>query len=225
LAVLSTVYHYNHWIYDSVREFLGSEVVEIGAGVGNITQFLLRMKRVGCLEPYPEYLEYLRVRFAAHQNVSIHALRIEDCPNAEVPPNDFDSAICLNVLEHIPDDVDALRRIGQLIRPGGRVVVLVPAMPFLYGEMDRAMGHLRRYTLSSLRRAFQEAGLRPVRGWYMNLPGVLGWWWRGRVRRKTTIPESLTRRFDRLVPFISAVERLIRPLVGQSAIVVATRDA
>lgn len=223
LAILSAVYHYNHWIFDSVREHLGGDVVEVGAGVGNITQFLLNANRLVCLEPFAAYREYLQKRFAKHLNVEIHPLAIEQVPNADVPAGSFDSVVCLNVLEHVADHVGALRNMGRLVRPGGNVIVFVPALPFLFGEMDRAMGHLRRYTKRSLRQAFLAAGLRPTRARYVNLVGVAGWWWNGRVRKKATIPASATLLFDRLVPILSAMERICPPLIGQSVLVVGTR--
>jgi SAM-dependent methyltransferase len=220
LAVLARVYHYNHWIFVSCRDFLGETALEIGSGVGNITQFLLNLRRVVCLEPYEPYRRYLLRRLEQHGNVEVYPHTIEHCPNGDVPAKTFDSAICLNVLEHIEDDVEALRRMKRTLRPGGRAIVLTPALPRLFGEMDRAMGHLRRYTLGSLRRAFVAAGLRPRYGRYMNMAGVPAWWWRGRVQKKDHISERATRLFDRLVPVLSAIERLVPVLFGQSVLVV-----
>ncbi len=224
LAVLSEVYHYNHWVFDSIRDYLRGGVVEVGAGIGNITQFLLNLERVVCLEPFDPYCRYLRRRFEPHRNVTVLGRAIEDCPGPDVPDGTFDSVICLNVLEHIADDLGALRRMADLARPGGRVVVFVPAMPILYGEMDRAMGHIRRYTLGALRRLFDQAGLRPIRARYMNLIGAAAWLWRGRIRRKPTVPESATKIFDRMVPFISAIERMLPVPFGQSVLVVGEKS-
>jgi SAM-dependent methyltransferase len=220
LAVLATVYHYNHWIFSVIRDFLGPAVLEVGSGTGNITQFLLNSQELCCLEPYEPYRRYHAERFAKHLNVAVLPHRIQDCPNADVPAGRFDSVICLNVLEHIEDHVQALRAFKQVLKKGGKAIVFVPALPIAFGEMDRAMGHHRRYTLGSLRRAFLAADLRPIRGRYMNMAGALPWWWRGRVRRKSTIPESQTRLFDRMVPLLSAMERIIRPPLGQSVLLV-----
>lgn len=220
LAILSKLYHYNLWIFDMVRDHLGPTVAEVGAGIGNITQFLLNSERVTCLEPFKPYCDYLTRRFADHLNVEISPSRIEDCPNTEVRVGEFDSVICLNVLEHIADDVDALRRMKQLLRPGGRVIVLVPALGVLFGPMDRAMGHHRRYTMGSLKRAFHNAGLKPIWGRYMNLAGAIGWWWTGKVLKKSQISASKAEMFNRIVPILSAFERLIPIPVGQSVVVV-----
>lgn len=223
LSILSTVYHYNHWVYDAIRLHVGRRIAEVGAGVGNITQFLLNADQIVCIEPHPPYCDYLRRRFSQHRNVSIVPCGIEQVPGPEVLPGQFDSVVCLNVLEHIDDDVSALRHMRDLLVPGGCVIIFVPAMQWLYGAMDKAMGHVRRYTRSTLGRAMRDAGLEPIHSRYMNLAGVLGWWWNGRVLKHEQIPESATRLFDRMVPFLSAAERLIPPLVGQSVLMVARK--
>lgn len=220
LALLSTVYHYNHWIFETLRDYIGPRVLEVGAGVGNITQFLLNGDRIACLEPFEAYRKYLVERFKNHLNVQVHPFAIEQVPNAELARGQFDSILCINVLEHIADDVDALRRMRELAAPGGRVIVFVPALPCIYGRMDKAMGHHRRYTLRSLRRAYQAAGLRPLKGRYMNIVGAPAWWLQGRALRKDKLSAPATRAFDRLVPILSAIERLLWVPLGQSVYLV-----
>ncbi len=220
LAVLSTVYHYNHWIFTSFRDYLGERTLEVGSGIGNITQFLLNLDEVVCLEPFDAYRDYLAERFACHRNVVVLPHTIEACPNESVPAGTFDSVVCLNVLEHLEEDVEALRRMKRALKPGGRAIILAPALSWLYGELDKEMGHVRRYTRSSLCRALSQAGLKPRMARYMNLPGVLGWWWHGRVRKRKRIPASLTRKFDRIVPIVSALERLLPLPLGQSIITI-----
>lgn len=224
LAILAKVYHYNHWVFDCIRPHIGQKVVEVGAGIGNITQFLLNVEKLVCLEPFEPYFQYLKRRMAAHLNVTLCPHRIEDVPNADLPEGGFDTTVCLNVLEHIADDAAALGRMRQLVSPGGKVIIFVPALPVLYGEMDRAMGHIRRYTRPALARLFRQAGLRPTHSRYVNVVGALGWLWNGRVLRRGRIPESATVAFDRMVPILSALERLIPPLAGQSLLMVGRPD-
>lgn len=206
----------------AIRDYLGPNIVEVGSGVGNITQFLLNARQVVCLEPYGPFREFLARRFEKHLNVIVHAEPIENCPNANLGEGEFDSVVCLNVLEHIPDDVHALACMRKLLRPGGKVIALAPALPYIYGAMDKDMGHVRRYTRRSLKRAMVQAGLIPGDGFYMNMPGVFGWWWHGHFRRRKNIPESATLFYDRLVPFVSAVERLLPVPFGQSVVVIGT---
>lgn len=225
LAVLSTVYHYNHWIFDNIRDYLGSAVVEVGSGVGNISQFLLNVEKLVCVEPFAPYHGYLAERFSRHQNVSVVDVAIEQCPCREIPAGAFDSVVCLNVLEHIEDDVVALTNMRELLTGDGRVVILVPAIPWAFGAMDAAMGHFRRYTMKSLTARFRDAGLVVETAKYMNFPGLFGWWWHGRILRREKLPQTATRSFDRMVPYVSALERLIPVPAGQSLLVVGRRAA
>ncbi len=224
LAVLSTVYHYNHWIFDSIRDYLGKTVAEIGSGVGNISQFLLNTEKLVCIEPFGPYHAYLSQRFSRHLNVQVFATAIEQCPNADVPAGAFESVVCLNVLEHIEDDAGALAKMRDLLVVGGRVVVLVPAVPRVFGSMDIAMGHIRRYSRRSIVDLFKRSGLVVEKATYMNLPGLLGWWWHGRILKRVQLSPHSTRAFDRIVPFVSALERLIPRPLGQSLVVVGRLD-
>ena len=105
-------------------------------------------------------------------------------------------------------------------RADGKVVILVPAMMALFGEMDRSFGHYRRYSRRSLAQAFRAAGFRVLHSRYFNMVGALGWWWRGRIAKADQLDSNSCRTFDRLVPYLDVVERLFRPPFGQSLVVV-----
>jgi len=222
LALLSDLYNYNHWIFNKVRPFIGGRVCEVGCGIGNITQFLLNAEAVVGIEPQRACCEHVRQRFADHLNLRFVQCQLADCPSREVPTAGFDTVVCLNVLEHIEDDVGSLVRMRQLCGPKGRVVILVPAHMHLYGQLDRSFGHYRRYNRAGLRKTFAAAGLKPVYSTYMNALGCLGWWWHSRCRKRRQIPRDASRFFNRLVPFLDAAERLVPPPFGQSLIMVGT---
>ena len=225
LAILSTVYRYNHWIFDSIRDYLGRNVAEIGSGVGNISQFLLNAEKLVCIEPFALYQAYLTQRFSRHLNVSVFGIPLERCPNPDIPAGTFDSVVCLNVLEHIEDDAGARVNMRKLLAVGGRVVVLVPAVPWAFGAMDTAMGHYRRYSRKSLLALFKDAGLVVEKATYMNVPGLLGWWWHGRILKRERLSSGATRAFDKIVPFVSALERLFPIPLGQSLVVIGRLEA
>lgn len=222
LEHLSELYAYNHWIFSQIRGHLAGSICEVGGGIGNITQFLLNYPRVVSLEPAPQAFEFARKRFRDHLNVTVVQAFLEECPVSGMGPQSFDTVICLNVLEHIEDDVGALRKMGELCRADGKVVVLVPAMMALFGEMDRSFGHYRRYSRRSLGQAFRAAGFRVIHSRYFNMAGAFGWWWRGRIAKADQLDSNSCRTFDRLVPYLDAVERLIRPPFGQSLVVVGS---
>lgn len=226
LEILSKVQHYNRWLFESFVSLIGQEVLEVGAGIGNITQFLLDRRRVVCLEPFEPFADFLRQRLASAASAKVHAQTIEQCPSVELPPAQFDTVLCLNVLEHIEDDVAALSHMRQMLRPGvGRVIVLAPAMPGLHCRLDQEMGHVRRYTRRTLAAAMSRAGLRVERSQYLNVLGVFGWWFYGRILKRPRLPRGPVSVFDHMVPLLGFLERIVPPPFGQSILMVGAAPA
>jgi SAM-dependent methyltransferase len=224
LDILRDLYNYNHWLFNRVRPFIRGRVCEVGCGIGTTTQFLLGCESVTCVEPsFASFVE-ARSRFQPHANVKVVHCPIETCPSGDVPAGAFDTVMCLNVLEHIEDDVDALGRMARLCSPGGRVILLVPAHMSAYGTLDERFGHFRRYNRRTLGRACAAAGLRIGHGFYMNCAGYFGWILQGRILKRTQITPESGRLFNRLVPLLDVMERLIPPFFGQSLVMVGTVD-
>ncbi|HYT62749.1 MAG TPA: methyltransferase, partial [Gemmatimonadales bacterium] len=193
-------------------------VLEIGSGIGNLSAFLVDRERLVLTDTREEYLARLRTRFANHSNISVVHLYLPHDDRA-VAGQRFDTIICLNVLEHVEDDITSLAAVRKLLEPKGRLVLLVPALPALYGSIDRALGHHRRYTRADLIAKLERAGFRLVHIEYFNLAGIPGWWWAGRVLQRQTIPAGSLKLYDTLVPLFR-LERLIPWRVGQSLIAV-----
>lgn len=212
---------YNRWMFERLRPWLGSRVLEIGAGIGNLSAFLVDRPRVVLSDTDPYYLGQLKQRFAGMPHVAVAELRLPAVPD-ELVRERFDTVICLNVLEHVRDDMLSLAAVYRLLQPGGRLVLLVPALPALYGTLDRALGHFRRYTSAELRHLFTAASYRVRHLEYFNLAGVPGWWLTGRVLKRTLIPVGPLRLYDALVPLFR-LERLLPWRIGQSLIVVGER--
>jgi SAM-dependent methyltransferase len=223
LRVLRELYNYNHWLFNKVRPFIRGRVFEVGSGIGNITQYLLNCESVTGIEPFPAAYRELCGRFRNHLNVNFFQCSLENCPNKDVPAGCFDTLLCLNVLEHITDDADALQCMSRCLSLRGRVVILVPAHMSIYGELDRSFGHYRRYTRRGLNRLFKQAGLKPVHSFYMNHIGYFGWWWQGRILQQDNISPRASWFFNRLVPFLDAFERVVRLPFGQSLVMVGER--
>lgn len=222
LEVIRKLYNYNHWLFNKVRPFIRGSVCEVGSGIGNITQFLVNYERVVGIEPSLTSVRELREMFSAHSNVRFAHSYLADYLCSDVSPAAFDSVVCLNVLEHIEDDVAALDTMRRLCKPKGRVSILVPAHQMLYGELDRTFGHFRRYTKKTLARAFEQAGLRPTHSVYLNAIGFLGWLAESRIWKRSQISDRGARTMNRLVPFIDAVERLLPLPFGQSVVMIGT---
>lgn len=223
LERLALAPRFNRWMYERLAPWIGEAVIEVGSGIGNLSQFLVDRRRVVLTDTEPAYRAYLGRRFSDRPNVQVRALTLPEVP-VDLRADPFDSVVCLNVLEHIEHDVEALRAMRDMLRPGGAVVLLVPALPALYGELDRALGHYRRYTAEVLRSRFGDAGLTVRHLEYFNLAGMPGWWLVGRLLRRSIIPTGSLRVYDALVPLFK-LERLIPWRSGQSLIATGVRAA
>lgn len=203
-----------------VRE-LGQRVVEVGCGLGNFTAMLLGREAVVALDPEPECIERLRERFPRCKNLRVMVGEAGDAAFFNLAQFRPDSCVCLNVLEHIQDDRQALRAMASILPSGGVVVLLVPAFQELYGAIDRNLGHCRRYSRGSIARLAEAAGLEIKKAHYMNSLGFFGWWANAHLFKREAQSERQIEFFDfYLVPWMSRLEELARPPFGQSLFVV-----
>ena len=218
--------NYFAWQARLVAPELGRRVVEVGCGIGNFTGALLDCEAVVAVDPDAECLSRVRERFANWTN--LHTLQADASDAAFLETARFrpDSCVCLNVLEHIENDEQAVRNMASAIAPGGVIVLLLPAFPALYGPIDRNLGHCRRYRRDAVARLAAAAGLRVRRARYLNAIGFLGWWINARVLRRDTQSAAQIDFFDRvLVPLMSRVEGLVPPPFGQSLFAVLEKPA
>src|SRR5262249_576320 len=159
LNQLAELDRYNHWIYEQIASPMRRRILEVGSGTGNITQFLCAHgEEVMVTDVVPSYRNELQQLFGARPNVQVGKFDLNREASAELVARSFDSVVCLNVLEHIEDDLFALEQMHRVLAPGGKMALLVPAHQFLYGEFDRAVGHYRRYDKRELLTKLKQAG-------------------------------------------------------------------
>lgn len=218
LDSLSEAERYHTWLTDLARPHLGDDPVEIGSGLGSYAATWLDTGVPGITvsEPDASRLGVLQQRFGHDERV-----RIEDIDVFAPRPANHTAMVAMNVLEHIEDDAGALASSHTLLRPGGRVIMFVPAFQFAMSDFDRAIGHYRRYTTRTLGEAYRKAGLEIERLHYVNAPGLLAWFLGMRLMRMTPKYGPTVKVWDRfVVPTARAVETRVRPPFGQSVFAV-----
>jgi SAM-dependent methyltransferase len=216
--------NYYQWILRAFRPFMGHRVLEVGAGQGNFSCYLLECEpeELYLMEPTPHLALRLTDRFSSLPNVHVVQGTLKESEIA-LRHERLDTVVCVNVLEHIDNDLEALHLMQKLLRlANGRLLLFVPACPFLYNSLDRAYGHFRRYRKPELLRKLASAGFTPLRCQYVNALGLLSWWYVGSVRRRRTLDAASVRWYDRhIIPLVAGFEHYCRVPVGQSLLAVA----
>ncbi|MHB1132259.1 MAG: glycosyltransferase [Chloroflexota bacterium] len=215
---------YTKWQYQTVAPFVGQRVLELGSGVGNIAAFLVRRcERIWLNDLDPSCRDVLQARFGHYGNVVVGSL--DPCSEgweSEAAGWQLDTIVCSNVLEDTPEDEAVLRRLHQTLSPGGKALVMVPAQPWLYNSIDRALGHRRRYSAGELRQKMARAGFTNVRLVAFNKVGVLPWWLYGRALAKRKPAGPVLRLYDLFVPVARWFDAL--PLPSLTMIAVGERQ-
>lgn len=223
LNQLSQINQYNRWIYDQFSHVLGKRVLEVGSGTGNITQFLLAGNReVVATDVIANYRDELKTRFDGKTNLMIDAFDLSRAVSDEIKINPFDTIVCLNVLEHLEDDLFSLRQMYDALKPSGHLALLVPAHQFLYGAFDEAVGHYLRYGKKQLRQRLEMTGFHVESLKFFNMAATLPWLINGRVLRRSYLPNEQVSLADKLVPFLR-FEKFIGPPFGISLIAIAKK--
>jgi SAM-dependent methyltransferase len=210
--------HYRRWLVGLVSPYLGDDPIEIGSGIGDYALELAPGRAsYTATEPDPDRYAVLADRFAADPVVRVRRLGL---PADET--GDHSAVVMLNVLEHIADDVAALRSAAGLVRPGGAVVVFVPAFNGAMSRFDRLIGHYRRYTRRTLADALTGAGLPIERLHYVNSVGLVSWFLLMRCAGMIPRDTLPLRCYDAtVIRSVAWAERFVRPPFGQSVLAVA----
>lgn len=229
LETLSEAVQYIEFVYDLMRPYLGQRVLELGAGIGNLTPlFLGGGTSVVAIDIDPNLVRIHRDRVGDHSGLTVECVSLQEVSRRPHLHGMFDSIVSSNVLEHIPDGTveEVVRAMHILLKPGGYAVHWVPAFPALFGSLDEVFHHCRRYTKASARILFESAGFEVASVSYWNMPGFFGWWLYGRVLRVHSIPRASALTFDRyIVPVLRVLEPRIWKPFGQSLLIAARRNA
>ncbi|HET7001253.1 MAG TPA: methyltransferase [Puia sp.] len=218
----------NQWLYDKIKKFASGRIFEIGSGIGNISDHLLRDHNdVSLSDLRPEYCQLLQKKFGRDlhfQHVYELDLSVTDfkIKYADILEQ-FDTVFALNVIEHIENDGLAIQNAKSLLRRNGKLVILVPAIHSLYNSLDRELGHYKRYSKTGLKSLIRTAGFEISYCRYFNAAGIMGWWLSGSVFHDKAITSSKLNIFNQLVPVFRILDWFITPVIGVSVISVGVK--
>ena len=237
LARMARIEPYNRWLVDRFRGALGRRVLEIGSGFGNLTRHIagspralpdgpagVRRELVVASDLDPMAIEYLKGGFRDNPLVRVasYSFPLETGSLRELRAFSLDTVVCCNVLEHIEQDQRALSDMCSILEPGGRLVLLVPALARLYGTLDEHLRHFRRYEKDELEEKLRRAGFLVEECRFVNRPGVFGWFVNGKILRRRVLPRTQLLGFGLLMPLLK-LEEARPPRTGMSLLAVARK--
>ena len=224
LETTANLSNYNRWIAESFYPFAHGSLVEIGAGIGTFSElFVDRFDSLTLIEPSSGLCEGLQKRYATENHIEIVQSSLESLI-AQPAGKNFDCALMVNVLEHIQNDKDALRMMFNILKLGGYLLIFVPAQQSLFSELDKAVGHYRRYHLPDLKQKVETAGFEIVKLQYLDWLGVAAWWLVNIIFKQKNINANSAVFYDRFgIPLTRWIESVIKPPFGKNLILVAKK--
>ena len=223
LERLARAPRFSRWMAATIAPWVGQRVLEIGAGTGNLTVNLTPRGLYCATDVNPHYLAALGKLRESRPYLRVHRA---DGSSLETFPEerDFDTVVCMNVIEHIGDDVGVMRNLRESLAPGGRAIILVPGGRWLFGTLDVALGHCRRYSREELEALGRRAGFTCEGVLAFNRIGVPAWWLNGKILRRRTFGLWQVKLLNLLVPLLERVDRWL-PLPSLSLIAIFRKPA
>jgi len=227
LDAISVANKFNKWMYETIKPFVSGSILEIGSGVGNISQFFLHeQKHIYLSDIRNNYRVIIQNKFSLDDTrvINIDIVHPEFCNIYYEFIGKFDSIFCLNVIEHIEDDALAIKNMMMLLKNNGRLTVLVPAYKNLYNGIDISLEHYRRYNKTTLLKLMLNQGML-VKSFYFNAAGIIAWWISGKLLRNNTIHEGKMSLFNFFVPIFKLIDKLLFKKVGLSLVCVIQKSS
>jgi SAM-dependent methyltransferase len=223
LGVISAAGKFNRWMYETIKPHCHGEILEIGSGIGNISGFFIADNAAIALSDFDsEYLPGLQKKFGSNSNLQgVYHIDFSDKNMENTHPEligKFDTIFALNVVEHIPDHIQAVKNAHKMLRKDGTLIILVPAFQWLFNRFDEQLDHQRRYNKKSLKELVISNGFEVVHSQYFNFIGILGWFVSGKILGKEMIPEGQMKLYDTLVPLWKIIDFFTSSFAGLSVI-------
>lgn len=221
LESMSQAVWYNQWTLNKFKLYLKGKILEVGCGIGNFTKTLTDFGQVWAIDIDKNYIKQTQNKVSDKAKVGLG-----DIEKGRYFFNNpkFDAEICINVLEHIKDDRKALRNLYTLLDDDGYLILLIPAHRFLYGKIDQAIGHFRRYTKEDIKEKLRKVGFKIISCKRLNFIGGVGWFLANKVFSERSVSDTKIEIFNLLAPFILPLENLIEPPIGTSILIIAQKN-
>jgi SAM-dependent methyltransferase len=230
LDVISKANKFNKWMYTTIKPHLNGKVLEIGSGIGNISNYVIKDGfKIMMTDLRAGYCDGLEKKFG--KNTNILGIEIIDLVDPKFDEKyskyfgQYDTLFALNVLEHIHDDELALKNCYKLLVNGGILVILVPSYQSLFNQFDLTLGHCRRYNKKSLSNVFTNSGYNIMHKQYFNFIGIFGWYFNGKIFKRKIIPAGQMRLYNTFVPIFKVIDKIILNSIGLSVIIVGGKQS
>ena len=223
LETLSAADRFNDEVWAKVERYVGKEILEVGIGIGIFTDKLLTRGKVFGVDIVPEFVAAARRRHGERPDLEYLVADMGAGLPDSLRGRTFDTIVCMNVLEHIEDDRGTLKRFMAMLKPGGKLVLVVPAHQILFNPLDSNDGHFRRYAEGELKEKLAEAGFSVVHASQFNLFGIFGWFVNGTIFRRKDLPTGQMGLFNKVAPFLFWLENLVGPPAGLSLLAVGAK--
>ena len=222
LHSLERAQSFNKWMADAILPAVGARVLEIGAGIGNITTWLLPRDTYLASDINPQYLDYLKNLALGKPYLQVDRIDLEDAACFASRQGLFDTVVCLNVLEHVREPRAALANMVSALAPGGRLILYVPQGQDLYSSLDEVLGHRCRYSREMLQDELTGAGLEIEEMRDFNRLAVPGWFLNGRILKRRHFSRLQLKVFNSAVPLVRFLEPIV-PWRGLGLIAIAAK--
>jgi len=223
LNVIEKANKFNKWMYETIKPYSKGRVLEIGCGIGNISEFFIADNfNIVLSDLRNNYIEIVKNKFK-NEVIKIDLVDEEFDDKYKDLLDTFDTVFALNVVEHIKDDHKAIENCKKLLKHEGNLIILVPAYQALFNNFDVELEHYRRYTHKSLNHIIEANKLKILKTFSFNFIGILGWFVSGSILKKKTIPEGQMGLFNKLVPIFKLADLLTLKKVGLSVICISKK--
>jgi 2-polyprenyl-3-methyl-5-hydroxy-6-metoxy-1,4-benzoquinol methylase len=224
LSAIESADKLNNWMYQTIKPYCKGKILEIGSGIGNISQFFIKNnENITLSDIRDNYCDELKKKFPQAMILNLDLVDKDFDKKMEAHLEQYDSIFALNVVEHIENDYLALENARKLLKKDGHLIILVPAYQWLYNGFDIELEHYRRYTAQTLKERFVKNHFSIIKSKYFNFAGIVGWYVSGKLQKNKILPKDQVKLYNMLVPIFKLIDKIVFNSIGLSVIVVGKK--